>query len=94
MEFIKRLLSKLGKSGLAEKVGHAGQKALGEGGEGLVRAKPKAGISRQQMRNRALGVTAGAGAGAAYLGTKDDDEDEGMEEIFKKAKKKSRDWME
>lgn len=105
MEFIKRLLSKLGKSGLAEKVGNTGRKALDQGKAlepHVTRMGSQAGTKAREFmkkHGRDLGnASAGGALGAqgTYLAMRDgeDDEDEGMEEMFKKAKKKSRDWME
>jgi hypothetical protein len=94
MEFIKRLLSKLGKSGLADKIkqipasAQASSKVLG-------RNAAKFGKNHKEAL---LGTAGAAGGGAlgAMSTSKDEEEDEGseMEEMFKKAKKKSRDWME
>jgi hypothetical protein len=108
MDFLKRILSKLGKSGLGEKVGNAGRKALDQGKAlepHVTRIGSQAGSKAKEFmkkHGRDLGNASGGaalGAQGTYLamgGHKDDEEDEGseMEEMFKKAKKKSRDWME
>lgn len=102
MKFLQSILSKLGKKDLGKKVTQIGDgtnplepfKAKSKFSQMADKAKEGASKYKREIAGGSVGAAAGLGTYSAMKDDDDEDYDEQMEEMLKRAKKKSREWMD